>query len=109
MPLPTWHIVDELRRAASFRLMMADAPDATEGSAMSDRKDADLMARAAERLEKQEKFKEYVHARLDAAGVEQRPDGEHSKAGCRIGDRLDIVLAANVPTPVTSEEEGVRK
>lgn len=39
-------------------------------------------------------FKAYVHARLDAAGVPTHPDGEHSKAGCRIGDRLDIVVAA---------------
>jgi len=37
-------------------------------------------------------FKEYVHKRLDDAGIEKNPDGEHSKHGCRIGDRLDIVL-----------------
>lgn len=37
-------------------------------------------------------FKDYVHKRLDDAGVPTHPDGEHSKAGCRIGDRLDIVF-----------------
>lgn len=37
-------------------------------------------------------FKAYVHKRLDDAGIEKNPDGEHSKYGCRIGDRLDIVL-----------------
>lgn len=37
-------------------------------------------------------FKDYVHKRLDDAGVEKYPNGEHSKHGCRIGDRLDIVL-----------------
>lgn len=51
MPLPTWHIVDELRRAAGFREMMARASDATEASSASDSKDADLMRRAAARLE----------------------------------------------------------
>ncbi len=39
-------------------------------------------------------FKDYVHARLDAAAIPTHPNGEHSKAGCRIGDRLDIVVAA---------------
>ena len=39
-------------------------------------------------------FKAYVHRRLDAAGVERNPHGPHSAAGCRIGDRLDIVLAS---------------
>lgn len=38
-------------------------------------------------------FKEYVHKRLDDAGIPTHPNGEHSAAGCRIGDRLDIVFA----------------
>lgn len=38
-------------------------------------------------------FKAYVHTRLDDAGVPTHPEGPHSAAGCRIGDRLDIVLA----------------
>jgi hypothetical protein len=38
-------------------------------------------------------FKDYVHERLDAAGISTHPDGPHSAAGCRIGDRLDIVFA----------------
>lgn len=37
-------------------------------------------------------FKAYVHQRLDEAGVEKDPPGPHSDAGCRIGQRLDIVL-----------------
>ena len=43
-------------------------------------------------IEKLSAFKSYVHNRLDEAGVEKEPNGEHSKHGCRIGDRLDIVL-----------------
>lgn len=39
------------------------------------------------------RFKAYVHERLDAAGVPTHPDGPHSKAGCRIGDRLDVLIA----------------
>lgn len=42
--------------------------------------------------EKLQAFKDYVHQRLDAAGVEREPHGIYSKAGCRVGDRLDIVL-----------------
>lgn len=49
---------------------------------------AHLEARVAEL----EKFKEYVHQRLDEAGIPTHPNGKHSKAGCRIGDRLDIAL-----------------
>ena len=40
-----------------------------------------------------QRFKAYVHQRLDEAGIPTHPDGEHSKAGCRVGDRLDIALA----------------
>ena len=29
---------------------------------------------------------------LDTAGVPTHPDGPHSKEGCRIGDRLDLVV-----------------
>lgn len=39
-------------------------------------------------------FKAFVHGRLDQAGIPTHPDGPHSKEGCRIGDRLDIALAA---------------
>lgn len=38
-----------------------------------------------------QRFKDFVHRRLDEMGIPSHPDGEHSKAGCRIGDRLDIV------------------
>jgi hypothetical protein len=37
-------------------------------------------------------FKAYVHQRLDDAGVPTHPDGPHSKEGCRVGDRLDILI-----------------
>ncbi len=39
-----------------------------------------------------QKFKDYVHKRLDDAEIPSHPDGKHSKHGCRIGDRLDIAL-----------------
>lgn len=43
-------------------------------------------------------FKDYVHERLDAAGVPTHPEGKHSAAGCRVGDRLDIALDAQAAT-----------
>lgn len=43
--------------------------------------------------DKLQAFKDFVHGRLDAAGVPTHPDGPHSKEGCRVGDRLDLVLA----------------
>lgn len=38
-------------------------------------------------------FKAYVHRRLDEAGVTADPEGPHKAEGCRIGGRLDEVLA----------------
>lgn len=49
-------------------------------------------------LEKLRKFKEYVHARLDRAGVPREvPESPHTAAGCRIGGRLDWLLACLKP------------
>lgn len=48
-------------------------------------------------------FKDYVHQRLDEAGVPINTDGPHSGHGCRIGDRLDIVLSGNFVAKAQSE------
>ncbi len=45
------------------------------------------------RINKLQKFKAYVHNRLDVAGVPADPDPPMTKAtGCRIGVRLDAVF-----------------
>lgn len=44
--------------------------------------------------DKLQAFKDYVHGRLDAAGVPTDPDSPHKAEGCRIGGRLDILIAA---------------
>lgn len=51
------------------------------------------------KVQKLQAFKDYVHRRLDEAGIEKEPQGKHSKHGCRIGDRLDIVLSNHNGTP----------
>lgn len=43
-------------------------------------------------------FKAYVHKRLDAAGVPTDPESPHRAKGCRIGGRLDDVLACYFPS-----------
>lgn len=54
---------------------------------------AALASRAAvPTVESLQAFKDYVHKRLDDAGIATHPNGHHSKHGCRIGDRLDIAL-----------------
>lgn len=50
-------------------------------------------AAIADRLEAGEKFKKWVHDYLDGKGIPTHPDGPHSKEGCRIGDRMDMVFA----------------
>ncbi|MBA4187573.1 MAG: hypothetical protein C0467_06095 [Planctomycetaceae bacterium] len=37
-------------------------------------------------------FKQYVHARLDVAGVSVDPESPHKAEGCRVGGRLDEVI-----------------
>mgnify|MGYP000887063166 CR=1 FL=1 len=37
-------------------------------------------------------FKDYVHKRLDEAGVPTHPEGRPASEGCRIGERLDLVF-----------------
>lgn len=68
-----------------------DAEGSDELETYEDWLERQLLSRI-ETIEKLQAFKDYVHKRLDDAGVEKEPDGEHSKHGCRIGDRLDIVL-----------------
>ena len=53
--------------------------------------EAEIATLIAER-DSLKRFKQFVHDRLTAAGVPTNPDGPHSKDGCRVGDRLDLVL-----------------
>jgi len=46
-----------------------------------------------EEIAKLRAFKDYVHGRLDEAGIPTHPEGPHSAEGCRIGDRLDLVFS----------------
>lgn len=70
------------------------------------REGAPQQREGASELEALRKFKAYVHQRLDEAGVEADPPSKHREAGCRIGGRLDIVLAQHgAPLrPVTDED-----
>lgn len=52
------------------------------------------------------RHKDFVHHRLDQAGIDPNPNGPHSKEGCRIGDRLDIALAGRLPLGATEGKYG---
>lgn len=58
-----------------------------------------LALNAVKALEEENKklqaFKDYVHKRLDDAGVPVDPDSIHKEHGCRIGGRLDFVFQEN--------------
>ncbi len=58
--------------------------------------------------DKLQKFKDYVHARLDAAGVPTDPDSPHKAEGCRIGGRLDILIAAALGHATLPAEQEVK-
>ena len=51
-----------------------------------------------ERALKAEKFKQYVHERLDAAGVDKHEE-QNAINGCRIGARLTDVLGTDEAGP----------
>lgn len=57
-------------------------------------------------LEKGQKFKTYVHERLDKEGIPHHPDPT-SHEGCRIGSRLDFVFQQfnNLLTAIQEECE----
>ncbi len=54
---------------------------------------AKAMGQLAETLARLAAFKAYVHERLDQAGVPADPESIHKAAGCRVGGRLDWLLA----------------
>lgn len=55
-----------------------------------------LMQEAIRSLERErdklQRFKDYVHKRLDDAGVPTDPESPHKAEGCRIGGRLDNII-----------------
>jgi hypothetical protein len=53
----------------------------------------DRLAAAEEARDKLQAFKDWVHAYLDAQGVPHHPPGTHGAEGCRIGDRMDWLMA----------------
>ena len=61
-----------------------------------------------EQRDKLQAFKSFVHRRLDTAKVPTHPDGKHSKEGCRIGDRLDLVIEARDEAERKLREAGER-
>ena len=50
------------------------------------------LAAAQAKVDALQAFKDYVHGRLDDAGIPVDPESPHKAAGCRIGGRLDVVL-----------------
>lgn len=52
-----------------------------------------LVSDLVHNLRRLRRFKDYVHGRLDDAGIPTHPGGPNSAAGCRIGDRLDVLLS----------------
>lgn len=53
-------------------------------------------------------FKDYVHARLDAAGVPTDPDSPHKAEGCQIGARLDWMFTTPGAGAVVIQRDQLR-
>lgn len=54
-----------------------------------------LVSELRREVKRLQKFKDYVHLRLDQAGIPADPPSVHRGAGCRVGGRLDIALGTS--------------
>lgn len=54
--------------------------------------------RHAAELARLQAFKNWVHSYLDKSGVPHHPPGIHGQEGCRIGDRMDWLMAEQAAT-----------
>jgi hypothetical protein len=68
------------------------ARDALEALAALSPRPSDVREQQAEQIAKLQRFKDWVHAYLDAQGVPHHPPGTHGAEGCRIGDRMDWLM-----------------
>lgn len=109
-----WHLYENTVQAGNWFGQGVRANCDPFGRVCKDAKTADAafiaLSRSAlpalvARVRELEKFKAYVHKRLDDAGIDTHPDGPHSKEGCRVGDRLDIALSkpAKIVTSIRVE------
>lgn len=51
------------------------------------------LAEVIRERDKLQRFKDWTHAYLDRLGVPHHPPGTHGAEGCRIGDRMDWMVA----------------
>jgi len=83
-------MTDQLRDEVAA--LIVDSVHRMSAKEIADAVIALVRSRDAGEVERVRAFKAYVHQRLDAAGIATHPEGSHSAAGCRIGDRLDIIV-----------------
>ncbi len=85
---------DENRdRAAEAQAVVAErARRDTDPDVRSAQEREDAVAGIVKDMVKLAKFKDYVHRRLDEAGVPAEVPGKHLDEGCRIGGRLDWLI-----------------
>lgn len=85
-------VADAIDELATARERIAELEqESAERGILADRENKRAIM-AEFRVAELERFKTYVHQRLDEAGIPTHPDGPHSKEGCRVGDRLDILI-----------------
>jgi hypothetical protein len=85
-----------------------DRDKRTDLQAVLDQTKAEV-ERLTEKVSALERFKAYTHQRLDEAGIATHPNGQHSQAGCRVGDRFDILVGErdHLSSEVKELEEGL--
>lgn len=83
--------------AKHVRLQQAVWPGLPKFEPTAERPQQDFFEAVAESFRtenaKLQRFKDWVHAYLDAHGVPHHPPGVHGAEGCRIGDRMDWLMA----------------
>lgn len=87
--------LDTLARRGGFGPGEMDVflPDWRERCYENARLRSDL-ATVTESRDRLQAFKDWVHNYLDTHGIPHHPPGTHGAAGCRIGDRMDWLMAS---------------
>lgn len=78
--------------AAAVRSLLAERSALETNYAAFRAQSDERIAALQDECAKLKRFKEYVHTRLDNAGVPTDPESPHKAEGCRIGGRLDALF-----------------
>lgn len=104
LTVPGEVIVRTVKQMAEAMIFASEETNRLLGGSLTNDSMTNDMATVARAMLKSQEFKDYVHKRLDAAGIPADPDSPHRAEGCRIGGRLDVLFAQRDALRAACEE-----